>query len=246
MEIDQCLNPGLLRDKAVFITGGGSGICLAIAHGFARVGANVAICGRTRERLTTATEGLRKHGGTVVSTVADGHDGDQVDAALAIAREHLGPVSTGSAARPATSSPRPKSSVRTGSAPWWRSTWWAASTPRAPRSSSCARRRATSCSCLRASPNSRICSKHVGAAKAGIDSLMRHLAVEWGPLGIRSHSIVPGPISGTEGMKRLAETIGEQTWIDGIPLGRFGNAEEVAAMAVVLSPPLASSSPERG
>ena len=44
---------------------------------------------------------------------------------------------------------------------------------------------------------------HVGAAKAGIDMLMRNLALEWGRHGIRANSIVPGPIGGTEGMKRL-------------------------------------------
>lgn len=75
---------------------------------------------------------------------------------------------------------------------------------------------------------------HIGAAKAGIDSLMRHLALEWGPHGIRANSIVPGPIEGTEGMKRLAEQIGERAWTDGIALGRFGTADEVGAMAVVL------------
>ena len=45
---------------------------------------------------------------------------------------------------------------------------------------------------------------HVGAAKAGIDMMMKNLALEWGPHGIRVNSIVPGPIEGTEGMKRLA------------------------------------------
>ena len=33
---------------------------------------------------------------------------------------------------------------------------------------------------------------HVGAAKAGIDNMMKNLALEWGKYGIRSNSIVPG------------------------------------------------------
>ncbi|MBU6259724.1 MAG: SDR family oxidoreductase [Burkholderiales bacterium] len=41
---------------------------------------------------------------------------------------------------------------------------------------------------------------HVGAAKAGIDMLMKNLAIEWGRHGVRANSIVPGPIEGTEGM----------------------------------------------
>ena len=43
---------------------------------------------------------------------------------------------------------------------------------------------------------------HVGAAKAGVDNMMKNLALEWGKYGIRSNSIVPGPIAGTEGVKQ--------------------------------------------
>lgn len=69
---------------------------------------------------------------------------------------------------------------------------------------------------------------------------MRNLAFEWGQYGIRVNTVVPGPIAGTEGMKRLAGPVGERAWVDSIPLGRFGALEEIAAMAVVLSSPLAS------
>src|SRR5207302_7307635 len=44
---------------------------------------------------------------------------------------------------------------------------------------------------------------HAAAAKAGVDSLTRTLAVEWGPHGIRVNGIAPGPIDGTEGVRRL-------------------------------------------
>ena len=47
------------------------------------------------------------------------------------------------------------------------------------------------------------CQAHVGAAKAGIDMMMRNLAIEWGRHGIRTNSVVPGPIADTEGLKRL-------------------------------------------
>ena len=35
------------------------------------------------------------------------------------------------------------------------------------------------------------------------DALTRHMAVEWGPLGITVNGIAPGPIGDTEGMRRL-------------------------------------------
>ena len=36
-----------------------------------------------------------------------------------------------------------------------------------------------------------------------LDALTRHLAVEWGDLNIRINGIAPGPIEGTEGMRKL-------------------------------------------
>jgi NAD(P)-dependent dehydrogenase (short-subunit alcohol dehydrogenase family) len=81
---------------------------------------------------------------------------------------------------------------------------------------------------------------HVGAAKAGIDSLMRTLALEWARHGVRANSIVPGPIRGTEGMERLSAAASAETWNAMVPLGRFGEVAEVGAMAVVLSSPLAA------
>jgi len=40
---------------------------------------------------------------------------------------------------------------------------------------------------------------HVGAAKAGIDMMMKNLAIEWGRHGVRTNSIVPGPIEELKG-----------------------------------------------
>ncbi|BBY81642.1 hypothetical protein MPUL_28000 [Mycolicibacterium pulveris] len=51
---------------------------------------------------------------------------------------------------------------------------------------------------------------------------------------------MPGPIRETEGMRRLTEPVGSAVWTEAVPLSRFGDAHEVAAMAVVLSSPLAS------
>lgn len=45
--------------------------------------------------------------------------------------------------------------------------------------------------------------------------MTRHLAVEWGPNKIRVNSLAPGPITGTEGYRRL----GEATWGSRLCLG---------------------------
>eukprot|EP01067_Filipodium_phascolosomae_P005416 Filipodium_phascolosomae@DN3498_c0_g1_i1.p1 len=44
---------------------------------------------------------------------------------------------------------------------------------------------------------------HAGMAKAGIDALTRHLAVEWGPSGVRTNAIAPGMIEDTSGADKL-------------------------------------------
>jgi NAD(P)-dependent dehydrogenase (short-subunit alcohol dehydrogenase family) len=79
---------------------------------------------------------------------------------------------------------------------------------------------------------------HSAAAKAGVLSLTRTLAVEWAPHRIRVNAVVPGPVR-TEGTDR-------QLWSDPalrqriaaeIPLGRFGTPEEVARAVEFLAAP---------
>ena len=71
--------------------------------------------------------------------------------------------------------------------------------------------------------------------------LMKDLAVDWGKYGIRANSIAPGPIAGTEGMRRLApsdETMKKLART--IPRGRLGTVDDIGAVAVFLASPLAS------
>ena len=44
---------------------------------------------------------------------------------------------------------------------------------------------------------------HAGAAKAAIDALTKHMAVEWGPYNIRVNAIAPGPIAETRGLNTI-------------------------------------------
>ena len=73
---------------------------------------------------------------------------------------------------------------------------------------------------------------HVAAAKAGVDALSNALAVELGPLGIRSNCIAPGGIEGTEGLKRLVPDL--DSFISKIPLGRLGTTRDIAEATVYL------------
>lgn len=81
---------------------------------------------------------------------------------------------------------------------------------------------------------------HAGAAKAGIDMMMKNLALEWGRYGIRANSIVPGPIEGTEGAKRLTSRDDQAALIETVPLRRMGSVDDIGQTAVFLASPLAS------
>ena len=83
---------------------------------------------------------------------------------------------------------------------------------------------------------------HVCAAKAGVDQFARVLAIEWGAAGVRVNAISPGPIEGTEGMKRLAPQgdEGDQLVRQMVPLGRMGTPGDIAQLAMFLGSDAAS------
>ena len=72
----------ILEGKSAVITGGGSGINLAIAQRLAEHGASVALIGRTQEKLDTAAAGIEKAGGKAKGFSADVRDYDALAAAM--------------------------------------------------------------------------------------------------------------------------------------------------------------------
>jgi len=66
-------------------------------------------------------------------------------------------------------------------------------------------------------------------AKAGVANLVRYLAREWAPAGIRVNCISPGPVA-TPMLDRLTADEAD-TLRRSIPLGRYAGADEVAAAA---------------
>ena len=76
---------------------------------------------------------------------------------------------------------------------------------------------------------------HVSASKAALEGLMRSLAVELGPQRIRCNCIAPGTIDTVRGAS--AGVLPNSLTLDGVPLGRRGTTDEIAAMVRLLAGP---------
>ena len=241
MNITSYFSTQLFKGKTVFITGGGSGINLGIAKNFAAVGANIAICGRTQEKLDNAAVELTALGARVCTAVADVRDIAALDAALAKTKIELGPIDVlicGAAGNFLV--PAEQLSANGFKTVIDIDLMGSFNASRA----AFAQLKQTRGSIIFISAGQAYMpyayQVHVAAAKAGIDMMMKNLALEWGRYGIRCNSIVPGPIEGTEGMKRLSSPDAIAQLTAGIPLGRLGTVDEIGQVAVFLASGLAS------
>ncbi len=73
------------------------------------------------------------------------------------------------------------------------------------------------------------------AAKGGIESLTRTLAVEWAPDGIRVNGIAPGIINTPMVQNNISSGRSDAaSLLRGVPLGRFGEPAEIAEVVAFL------------
>lgn len=229
----------LLKDKTAFITGGTSGINLAIAQRLARAGAKVAVLGRNAEKAKAAAETLGPDG---LWFSADVRDFGSVATAMAEAAKKFGEFdilvngAAGNFPAPAVgmSANGFKSVIDIDVLGTFNSCRAAFEHLKKPGAS------VISISATQSFVPSPM-QVHVCAAKAGVDMVTRVLAQEWGPIGVRVNSIAPGPVDGTEGMARLAGSDEAREKVTNLcALRRFASKEEIAEVALFLCSPAAS------
>ena len=229
-------------DKVVVVIGGTSGINLGIAESFAKHGAKVAVASRSQEKVDAAVTALKSLGAEAQGFAADVRSQDAINAGLQQVHTEFGEfdvlVSGAAGNFPALARDMSvngfKSVVEIDLLGTFHVLQSAYSYLKKPGAS------VINISAPQAFLPMQAQS-HVCSAKAGVDMVTRCLALEWGPIGIRVNSIVPGPISGTEGMKRLAPTEQlTQMAKESVPLKRLGVPQDIGNAAMFLASDMAS------
>jgi NAD(P)-dependent dehydrogenase (short-subunit alcohol dehydrogenase family) len=235
------LAEGTLAGRTALITGGGTGIGLAIAKEYARLGANVAIASRKAEVLEVAAGEIGKvaRGGKVGWFPMDVRQPEAIDRVAEEVASRLGPVdvlvnnAAGNFVVPATElSPRGWQAVIdiVLNGTWFCTHAFGKRMIERGRGGSILNIVATYA--WTGGPG----TIHSASAKAGVLAMTETLAVEWAMHGIRVNAIAPGPIEDTGGAEKLwaAPEIGEAVR-KSIPVGRFGRPEEIAWLAAYLA-----------
>jgi NAD(P)-dependent dehydrogenase (short-subunit alcohol dehydrogenase family) len=241
--------PGLLAGEVAVVTGGASGIGFGIASAFAELGCDVVLASRSEERLAAAASQLASASGRLCSTfVCDVRDEEALDRLREDVGRRYGPatilVNNAAANFPMPAERMTRRALGTVLEVDLVGTFNAT---RAFVGPMIERRRGTILNVVIAEPERGFPGfAHAGAAKAGILSLTRTWAREWGRHAIRVNAIAPGPVP-TEGvasnMLGLRESELSQAFAgvaERTALGRLGTADDCAAAAVFLCSPAAT------
>lgn len=231
----------VLAGQTAVVTGGGTGIGLAIARALGGLGANVVIASRNREHLDQGLAALKDVDCRTLAVTVDVRQPDDVDGMVASAIEAFGRVDilVNNAAgnficRAEDLSPNGWNSVigivLNGS-------FYCS---RAVGRHMIARGGGGSIVSILATYawTGSAGTIHSASAKAGVMAMTQTLAVEWAPHQIRVNAVAPGPIESPGAARQLwSSDAAVAALTESVPLRRWGRPEEIAdAVSFLVSP----------
>jgi NAD(P)-dependent dehydrogenase (short-subunit alcohol dehydrogenase family) len=237
------LPAGTFDGQTVLVTGGGTGLGLAMAAEFARLGAAVVIASRSADHLDAGRAALEAQGAEVETVVCDIRQPDDVTGALdaAEARFGLPGVLVNNAA---ANFPSPAEDLSPNA---WRAVVDITLNGTFLCSREFGRRHlaaGTPASILNVAASYAWTGgpgfAHSAAAKAGVVNLVETLAVEWGPAGIRVNGLVPGLMPHDDMTADIRASLERTPDLDARqPAMRVGAPRELGWAATFLASPYA-------
>lgn len=229
--------PGLLEDRTLLITGGGTGLGRSMALKCAGLGARVAIVGRREDPLKATVDDIGRVGGKAAFSTCDVRDAASVRAAFDQVEQALGPINAliNNAA----------------------GNFLCASEDLSDNAFDAVVKIVLygTFNCTRELGKRLIDRKGEGnilsivtsyaktgsafvlpsaCAKSGVLSMMQSLAVEWAAYGIRLNAIAPGPFKTEGAFSRLMVGELEKQALRRVPSRRFGDHDELTNLVAYM------------